>query len=77
MLPNAEKLYRIAVSEPVSDQVVGRIHILVSCNIGNTDIIHIIAGCDRYILVQYTDFRHFPVPDNSMKKNFATSPAER
>ena len=39
MFPYPEKFDCIAVPYPVPDQIIGMVRILVSCNIGNADII--------------------------------------
>ncbi len=49
MLPNPQELDRVSISEPVSDQVIRPLRVLVSCNVGQADVVAFFLRQDSYM----------------------------
>src|SRR5690606_10019202 len=56
LFPNAQEFNGVAVSQPVSDQVIGAFWILVPSNISNADVLQTIPGFGSDVLVEDLQF---------------------
>ena len=58
MFPDAQKLDAIPISQPVQNQVIRSLGILVPCNIRQADIILIVLPLHGDLFAQHVDFGH-------------------
>ena len=61
--PDPQELQGIAVSQPVSNQIIGSGRILASGDIGQGNVVLVLSGHDAYFIALYVDLlRHSSLP---------------
>ena len=61
-LPDSQELDRIAVPQPVADQIICPLQVFVSGDVGQDDVIRLMPRLYCDFLVEYRDVRHYFLP---------------